>query len=166
MEFRDVEFMTAREKELVLKAWKTFIKHGFQYKHFNKRLYEHLSLHCSFMAHYNRYGFWYEYFEDPNDTVRFLSQFDKAFGFKAVELGMNVWFYCRDYQDLNNAMVDYFESVKKEVYAKLKDEAVTVVEVRIPVSTLELNQRKIEGILNEANEQLGRIDERIIVQGG
>lgn len=44
--FTDVEFMTAREKELVLKSWRAFLKQGLQKQHFTKRLYEHLHLHC------------------------------------------------------------------------------------------------------------------------
>ena len=51
--FRDVRFLSAREKELVLKAWVRFLKRGLCWEDFTKRLYEHLHLHCSFVAHYN-----------------------------------------------------------------------------------------------------------------
>ena len=98
--FTDVEFMTAKEKELVLKNWQTFLKHGLQRKHFTKRLYNHLHLHCGFIAHYNIHGFYSTYFEAGEDTQRFVEHF------------------CNhpttmDYDDLNTAM--------QEVYSKYRD---------------------------------------------
>ncbi len=76
-EFRDVEFMSAREKELVLKAWVRFVRNGLRFEDFTRRLYEHLHLHCGFIAHYDRAGFYRTYFENEEETVLFLSQFDK-----------------------------------------------------------------------------------------
>ena len=76
-EFSDAEFMSAREKELVLKAWVGFLRNGLRWEGFTRRLYEHLHLHCQFIAHYNRAGFYQTYFERGEDTVRFLSQFDR-----------------------------------------------------------------------------------------
>lgn len=55
--FTDVEFMAAKEKELVLKKWITFLKHGLKSQHFTKRLYEHLHLHRGYIAHYSRGNF-------------------------------------------------------------------------------------------------------------
>ena len=103
-EFRDVEFMSAREKELVLKAWVRFLKNGLRWQGFTRRLYEHLHLHCQFIAHYNRLGFYQAYFERGEDTVRFLSQFDKRGGCRSVEYGMLSWF--GDYEDLGRAMIE------------------------------------------------------------
>jgi hypothetical protein len=76
-EFRDTEFMGAREKELVLKSWVRFLKHGLRYEDFSRRLYEHLHVHCLFIAHYDRAGFYRTYFSNGEDTALFLSQFDK-----------------------------------------------------------------------------------------
>ena len=59
--FTDVQFMTAKEKGMVLKNWETFLKHGLKKQHFTKRLYEHLHLHCGFIAHYSRDGFYSTY---------------------------------------------------------------------------------------------------------
>jgi hypothetical protein len=56
--------MSAREKGLVLKTWVRFLKNGFRLADFSDRLYKHLTLHCSFIAHYNRVGFHQTYFED------------------------------------------------------------------------------------------------------
>jgi len=98
--FTDVQFVTAKEKELVLKNWETFLKHGLQKKRFTKRLYDHLHLHCGFIAHYSRDGFYSTYFEAGEDTQRFFEHF------------------CNhtpvvDYDDLNTAM--------REVYSRYRD---------------------------------------------
>ena len=71
----DTQFMSAKEKEMILKQWKNFLKHlrecsfdvqtGADYgyfptslnKPFTKRLYNHLSGSFGFIAHYNRLGF-------------------------------------------------------------------------------------------------------------
>ena len=69
-----------------------------RFAHFTKRLYEHLHLHCSFIAHYNRLGFYAEYFERGEDTARFLSQFDSRGDCRSVEYGGHVvaqWRLCR-----------------------------------------------------------------------
>ena len=102
--FSDSEFMSAREKELVLRAWVRFLKHGLRFADFTKRLYEHLIQHCSFIAHYNRSGFYQTYFESGEDTVRFLRQFDKSGECRSVEYG-GPWL-CGEYADLNGAMVE------------------------------------------------------------
>jgi hypothetical protein len=103
--FRDAAFMTAREKQLVLKAWVRFLKHGLRLADFTKRLYEHVHLHCSFIAHYNRPGFFEEYFERGEDTARFLSQFDNRGECQSVEYG-GTWWLQGDHSDLNRAMVE------------------------------------------------------------
>ena len=104
-EFSDAEFMSDREKELVLKAWVRFLKNGLRWEDFTKRLYEHLHLHCQFIAHYNRAGFYQTYFERGEDTVRFLSQFDTRGECRSVEYGMTIW-QTGDFGDLARAMID------------------------------------------------------------
>jgi len=103
--FRDAEFMSAREKELVEKAWVRFLKNGLRIQDFTDRLYRHLTLHCSFIAHYNRAGFYQTYFENGEDPVRFLSQFDKRGECRSVEYGGR-WWLSGQYQDLNRAMIE------------------------------------------------------------
>jgi len=103
--FRNSPFMSARDKELVLKAWVRFLKHGLRWEDFNDRLYNHLHLHCSFIAHYNRLGFYETYFESGEDTVRFLSQFDKRGECRSVEYGVGGWSN-EEYEDLAQAMIE------------------------------------------------------------
>lgn len=103
--FTDSEFMSARDKQLVLNAWVRFLKHGLRFADFTKRLYEHLHLHCSFIAHYDRAGFYATYFENGEDTASFLSQFDKRGECRSVEYGGS-WWLQGEYADLNGAMVE------------------------------------------------------------
>lgn len=113
---KDVQFMTAKEKEMVLKQWITFIKNGMKAEHFTDRIYKHLSLHCSFIAHFDRRGFYSTYFERPEDTIRFIGQFDKDQGNRSIEYGGQSWLTSIDYNDLSQAMCDVIESYKKEIY--------------------------------------------------
>ncbi len=103
--FRDAEFMTAREKALVLKAWVRFLKNGLRFGDFTRRLYEHLHLDCQFIAHYERLGFYQTYFEHGEDTLRFLSQFDGRGECRSVEYGMTSWRE-GEYGDLAKAMIE------------------------------------------------------------
>ena len=108
--FKDVQFMTAKEKELVLKNWKTFLKYGLKKQYFTKRLYEHLHLHCGFIAHYDIHGFYSTYFEAGQDTERFFEHFCTH---TAANYGANI-----DYDDLNTAMRKVYEEFKAKILTK------------------------------------------------
>ena len=102
---KDVQFMSAQKKEKVLRQWELFLKSGCEEKRFTKALYEHLIYHCSFIAHYNISGFYSTYFDEGEDTVHFLSQFDNTNGIpKSIEYGMIYWYTDPDYNDLNSEM--------------------------------------------------------------
>jgi len=117
--FKSVEFMSAEDKEKVLKAWKQFLAHDFSQRFFTDRLYKHLTLHCSFIAHYSKDGFYHDYFDDPEDTTKFIKQFDKNFGYVSVEYGMDCWIK-GDFSDLNLAMCEEVSRGEKLLYAKLQ----------------------------------------------
>lgn len=105
-ELHDSKFMSAAEKRKVLKQWASFLESGLQREKFTKSLYEHLINHCSFIAHYDIHGFYSTYFEEGEDTVHFLSQFDDRNGIpKSIEYGMTGWITDEDYCDLNIEMV-------------------------------------------------------------
>lgn len=101
--FCDSKFMSAREKDLVLNAWVRFLERGLRFDDFSDRLYKHLTLHCSFIAHYDRRGFYDTYFNRGEDTILFLSQFHGKC--RSVEYGGSSWFG-GDCEDLNGAMID------------------------------------------------------------
>jgi len=108
--FTDVEFMTAKEKELVLKNWRTFLKHGLQKQHFTKRLYEHLHLHCGFIANFNIHGFYSTYFEAGQDTERLFEHFCN---YTAANYGAN-----SDYDDVNTEMRQVYEEFKAKILSE------------------------------------------------
>ena len=137
----DSEFMTAKEKAQVLKAWESFLRNHLEpdsgenvltergylptnkFRRFTKALYEHLHQHCSFIAHYDRAGFFAEYFVNPEDTIRFLGQFDRDHGCGSVEYGGADWWLKGDCADINNAMTDVFTGYKAALYKMLQAQA-------------------------------------------
>jgi len=68
-------------------------------KRFTKRLYQHLTLHAEFIAHFNRHGFFDTYFADPEALQRLLDQFDRSKGCVSTEYGMTYWI--RDGNDVS-----------------------------------------------------------------
>jgi hypothetical protein len=113
--FKDEEFLSASEKEKTFSDWTRFLKNGLQRQDFTKRLYNHLHLHCGFIAHYNIHGFFEEYFLSGDDSIRFLEHFDRA------KLKNNWWSSLKmtgAYSDLNNAMVDAAEKYLPVLYAQ------------------------------------------------
>ena len=101
----DSPWMSAREKRLVLQAWVRFLKRGLRSADFTDRLYRHLHLHCRFIAHYHRAGFYGTYFEQEATVAQFLSQFDRRGECRSVEYGGDGWLQ-GEYADLNRAMVE------------------------------------------------------------
>lgn len=105
--FQDYEFMTAHEKRAVLQAWRTFLKNGLQEAHFTKAIYRWCIGYAAFIAHYDRGGFYATYFHDPDDTLRFLDQFDPRLPGVSVEYG-DVWWQRHD------GMADLIAAVREE----------------------------------------------------
>lgn len=108
MQFKDVQFMTAKEKEKVFKNFKQVIDNR-DINLMQKSLYNHLNLHCSFIAHYNIYGFKAEY--SGQNFRRFIEWL--------MENHLLVW---GDYTDINGAMREYLAGQYKQILAELDAE--------------------------------------------
>lgn len=122
-ELKDSEFLSAKEKALILKQWKRFIENGFRQEDFTKKLYDHLHLHCSFIAHFSINGFYGLYFgDDPETTSRFVRQFDNDYGCKSNEYG-STWWLQGEYADINEAMCQVMSGFKVNLYERLQAEA-------------------------------------------
>jgi len=83
--------MSAAEKTRTLRAWTRFLNNRLQFEQFTKGLYNHLIQHCSFIAHYDRAGFYSCYFEAGDSIARFISQFDTRGPCTSVEYGGRLW---------------------------------------------------------------------------
>lgn len=119
--FTDSPFVSANEKHRVIKAWARFLKGGCRFSQFTQALYHHLTMRCSFSAHYNRPGFYDHYFSTPQRKRRFFSQFDEAQGCRSVELGVD-WWLTGECDDLNRAMVRVAAGYLCCIYAQCDDE--------------------------------------------
>jgi hypothetical protein len=118
--FADERFMSASEKLKVLRAWTRFLESGCKWSNFTKALYNHLIQHCSFIAHYNRQGFYSVYFERPTSgTFLFLDQFDPEKSGRSAEYGTTHWLSAGVAgADLNAAMreaaLPYLDRLRKQ----------------------------------------------------
>lgn len=114
--FTDAQYMTAKEKEMVAKAFERFLKNNFREEDFTKRLYEHLHLHCGFIAHYDINGFYGTYFEDPANTISFL---DRLLG-HPYTMG--------DYKDVEAAFLQSFNKHKETIRRHLSSRLLEVAD--------------------------------------
>lgn len=105
-QFSDEKFMSATEKTTVLRAWIRFLENGCKKNQFTEALYHHLIQHCSFIAHYDRHGFYSVYFERPTSEIfRFFDQFDPQKPGVSAECGTTHWLSAHNTgADLNVAM--------------------------------------------------------------
>jgi len=120
--FSDAEFLAADDKAKTLRDWERFLRLGMKFESFSNRLYKHLTLHCSFIAHYDRHGFYHTYFVKPAMARKFLSQFDGSNGGGAIELGMTYWLTDARYADINRAMCDVAEVYAPMFYPELESQ--------------------------------------------
>jgi hypothetical protein len=90
--FTDEQFMSVAEKRKVIGAWIRFLKNGCVKSQFTESLYHHLSQHCSFIAHFDRFGFYDFYFARITPHLfRFLNQFDPELPGVSAEYGTTHW---------------------------------------------------------------------------
>ena len=142
--FTDAQFMTARQKNLVLKDWRRFFQHGLRREDFFKRLSEHLPLHCWFIAHYHIHGFYSEYFEAGQDIERFFKNFCD---YTAQNFGA-----CAEYDDLNTAMRQEYDLHREAITRKAADD------VESDLALLDAAVQRAKQDKGFARQLLGRIN--------
>lgn len=138
--FSDAKFMSAKEKGTVLKHWVRFLDslvakehlvdapvdkygnvHPIAFHKFAERLYHHLAQHCGFIAHYNRLGFYQEYFSgDLADLQRFFRAFEIEHPTAGGYPSRSCW---GDYTDIGKAMCDEYMALKPKIMAGAEDTA-------------------------------------------
>jgi len=167
--FKDVEFMTAKDKKLVLQNWIRFLKslankenqkdaepdkYGnvmpMAFHAFPDRLYKHLSLHCGFIAHYDRWGFYQTYFSgDMADMQAFFSHFEQKDHFMATYPTVSCW---GDYEDIGRAMCDEYLKIKD----KIDDGAEKLAQDRLSLLSELVNRAKTDkGLRDQLLNKIG-----------
>ena len=153
--FTDAQYMTAQQKRRVLGDWVRFFAGGMEIKRFTKGLYEHLTLHCAYIAHYSRAGFFQTYFADPEALQRFLDQFDRSKGCVSTEYGSTYWI--RDgnecsaaYYDLNNALVDAIADMLPALREQARQRAVDAAQEQARLAEQKL--AKLQAVSQRAVE--------------
>lgn len=117
--FKDEQFLSAVEKEKVLKHWLRFLKNGLRREDFTHRLYHFIYQSCDFIAHTDIHGFFEYFFERGDDQFVFLHQFDRAKGCKTAE-GWGDYWRTGSYSDLTNQMIDQAAKFLPVLYAQAK----------------------------------------------
>jgi hypothetical protein len=142
--FTDAEFMTAQEKGLVLKDWERFLRQGLRKTHFTRRLYEHLHLHCGFIAHYNVHGFYSSCFEAGQDIERFFEHFCS---YTAQNFGAYA-----EYDDLHIAMREAFDRHRSSITQQVEQD------VSRRIAVLEASVQRAKEDREFAKRFLGKIN--------
>jgi hypothetical protein len=156
----DTRFLSAEGKKYILRQWKTFIKSGFNPGRFTETVYEHLHLHCGFIAHYDRSGFYYTYWND--EVIRFAAEngYETAPAPKVFyewERFLRAVDIRGEYADINTAMMIVLEDELDALIKKLTNEAKDLYrhEVTHLRSCWERERKDIEDEINALKEEIG-----------
>lgn len=97
-QFTATKWDTAEDKAAFANRFARFVQSDFAPKHYTDKFYRRLSNTFGHIAHYNRGGFWSEFFTTNADKVRFLAQVlqwpcygDPAWTFSDVERALQGW---------------------------------------------------------------------------
>ncbi len=97
-QFTPTKWNTAQDKMRFAQQFVRFVQSDFAAQHFTDRFYRRLSMTFGHIAHYNRGGFWEEFFTTTADKVRFLEQTlqypcygDPAWTYSDAERALQAW---------------------------------------------------------------------------
>ncbi|MBP7526791.1 MAG: hypothetical protein KA801_02640 [Syntrophorhabdaceae bacterium] len=149
--FKDSPFLTADEKKNVLHDWNRFIKNGYAWSCFTDKIYKHLSLHCGFIAHFNRIGFYQTYWREDvpalarerNMAVRPVPEI--FFNWVPFLAQYTIWL---DYDDVNIAMIYSLRSSLIALRSELKNEVIRLFHT-------EINYRS--GLARDRKDHIGQL---------
>lgn len=117
-DFTPTKWDTAKDKAAFAKQFVRFVQSDFAAKHFTEKFYRRLSNTFGHIAHYNRGGFWAEFFTTTADKVRFLEQTlehpcygDPAWTYSDVERALQAWLQA------DNILERYRQRLAKEMEA-------------------------------------------------
>lgn len=74
MDFVATQWSSVREKEEFASRFIKFVESGFKKSFFTKKFYTRLSMCFGHIAHYDKDGFWAEWFTTPEDQKRFMEK--------------------------------------------------------------------------------------------
>lgn len=150
--FTDAPHLPATVKTQVYRDWVAFLKSGLRRDKFTQALYDHLTLYCSFIAHYNRNGFYEYYFARPSEgsTMLFLDQFNRNANYQSVEYGGTHWVSGPDgiYADINNAMIDVATTMSPLLRRRIQHDL--VADLKRQRSELDAQIQVLEAQLGES----------------
>ena len=97
-QFTPTQWNTVKDKAWFANQFVRFVQSGFDAKHFTDRFYRRLSNTFGHIAHYDRGGFWAEFFTTTADKVRFVEYAlhhpcygDPAWTYSDVERALQEW---------------------------------------------------------------------------
>jgi len=155
----NTRFLSVEGKKYILRQWKTFIKSGFNPGRFTETIYEHLHLHAGYIAHYDRSGFYYTYWND--EVIRFAADngYETAPAPKVFyewERFLKAFDIRGEYADINTAMMIALENELSALINKLTNEAKSLYrhEVTHLRSCWERERKDIEDDISALKEEI------------
>lgn len=127
--FKSTEFMAGDKKLRTYNDWCRFIKSGYAESCFTERIYKHLNLHCGYVAHYNRTGFYHTYWDNRiheyarNKNLLVRPSPNAFYNWTSFCVQFNIW---GDYCDINVTMIYGLRSQLVELRNELENEVVAM----------------------------------------
>ena len=112
--FTNTTFMSAVDKQKVVKQWRSFVASDFARSRFTKAIYQHLNLNGGgFIAEFNIDGFYSAWFAPGVPRQRFIRVFldGGPMGYGLREGA---------YSDINNAMADMLRDARRHLLAEAR----------------------------------------------